>query len=118
LTRLFHRQQSVALPTSNGVLNLKRAICALNFLILVTFSITALLVFDQMHPSCPSVLLFVPLLGTISTLATVAMLIALARTPRNHGWRAARRICFSLDVLCLVLFVPYMFYWNLIGFRF
>ena len=118
LARLFRRRQSVALPASNRVVNLKRAICALNFLILVTFSITALLVLDQLHPSCPSVLLFVPLLGTVSTLATVALLIVLARTPRGHGWTAARRIRFSLDVLCLVLFVPYMFYWNLIGFRF
>jgi uncharacterized protein len=118
LTRLFRRQQSVALPTSNRVVNLKRAICALNFLILVTFSITALLVFDQMHPSCPTVLMYLPLLGTFSTLATVALLIVLARTSRDLGWTATRRIRFSLDVLCLVLFVPYMFYWNLVGFHF
>jgi hypothetical protein len=118
LTRLFCRQQSVALPASNRVVNLKRAICALDILILVTFSIIALLVLDQRRPSCPSVLLFVPLLGTVSTLATVALLIVLARTPRDHVWTAASRIRFSLDALCLVLFVPYMFYWNLIGFRF
>jgi fermentation-respiration switch protein FrsA (DUF1100 family) len=118
LTRLFRRQQSVALPASNRVVNLKRAIGALNLLILVTLTITVALVLDQMHPSCPSVLLYLPLLGTVSTLATVALLIVLARTPRDHGWTAARRIRFSLDVLCLVLFVPYMFYWNLIGFRF
>jgi dienelactone hydrolase len=118
LTRLFGRKQSVALPTFNRVVNLKRAICALNILILITFSIIALLVLDQMHPSCPSVLRFVPLLGTVSTLATVALLIVLARTPRDHRWTAARRIRFSLDVLCLVLFVPFMFYWNLIGSRF
>jgi hypothetical protein len=98
--------------------NLKRAICALNILILVALTITALLVLDQLHPSCPSVLLFVPLLGTVSALATVALLIVLARAPRDRGWTAARRIRFSLDVLCLVLFVPFMFYWNLIGFRF
>lgn len=118
LTPLFRRQQSVALPAPNRVVNLKRAICALNILILVTFSITALLVLDQRHPSCPSVLLFVPLLGTVSTLATVTLLIVLARTPRDHGWTPARRIRFSFDVLCLVLFVPFMFYWNLIGSRF
>jgi dienelactone hydrolase len=119
LTRIFRRQQSVALPASNRVVNLKRAICALNILILVALTITALLVLDQLHPSCPSVLLFVPLLGTVSALATVALLIVLARrTPRDRGWTAARRIGFALDVLCLVLFVPFMFYWNLIGFRF
>ena len=37
---------------------------------------------------------------------------------REQVWTAAKRICFSLDVLCLILFVPFLFYWNLIGFRF
>jgi hypothetical protein len=64
------------------------------------------------------VLMYLPLLGTVSALATFALLIALARTPRDHDWTAATRIRFSLDVVCLVLFVPYMFYWNLIGLRF
>jgi len=118
LTRLFRRQQHTALPASNRVVNFKRAICALNLLILVAFTITMLLVSDQLHPSCPTVLLFLPLLGTVSTLATVALLIVLARTRRNDGWTVARRIRDSLDVFCLILFVPYMFYWNLFGYRF
>ncbi|MFN0020177.1 MAG: hypothetical protein ACKVP0_18100 [Pirellulaceae bacterium] len=79
---------------------------------------SALLVLDQMHPSCPTILLFLPLLGTVSALATVALLIVLTRTRRDHDRAGASRILFSLDVLCLVLFVPFMFYWNLIGFRF
>ncbi|MCE9525718.1 MAG: alpha/beta fold hydrolase [Planctomycetales bacterium] len=128
LTRLFRRRQrvgqcpdqehSAAWPASDKVLSFKRAICALNLLILVGMTITVQLVIDQMHPSCPAVLMYLPLLGTVSTVATVALMIVLARTPRDHGWTAARRIRFSLEVLCLVLFVPYMFYWNLIGFRF
>jgi pimeloyl-ACP methyl ester carboxylesterase len=118
LARIFRRRQSVALPASNRVVNLKRAISAFNLLILVALAIITLLVFDQLHPSCPIVLMYLPLLGTVSTLSTVALLIVLARTPRDHGWTAARRIRFSVDVLCLVLFVPYMFYWNLIGLRF
>jgi alpha/beta superfamily hydrolase len=118
LARLFRRWQSVAFPASNRFVNLKRAIGALNLLILVALTITVLLVVDQLHPSCPTVLLFVPLLGTVSTLATVALLIVLVSTRRDHGWTAARRIRFALDVLCLVLFVPYMFYWDLFGVRF
>jgi dienelactone hydrolase len=118
LTRLFRRKQSVAVPASNRVVDFKRAICALNVLILVALTITTLLLLDQMHPSCPVVLMYIPLLGTVSTVATVAFLIVLARTPRDHRWTAARRNRFSLDVLCLVLFVPFMFYWNLIGLRF
>jgi hypothetical protein len=118
LVRKFRRRQSVALPASNRVVNLKRGIGALNLLILVALTVTVLLVVDQMHPRCPTVLMYVPLLGTVSTLATVALLIVLVSTRRDQGWKTARRIRFSLDVLCLVLFVPYMFYWDLIGFRF
>jgi pimeloyl-ACP methyl ester carboxylesterase len=122
-TCLFRRQQSVPLPVSNRVVNFKRAIGALNLLILIALTIIVMLVLDQIHPSCPTVLMFVPLLGTISTLATALLLIVLARTPRDkvfrdHGWTAANRIRFSLDVLCLILFVPFMLYWNVIGFRF
>ena len=118
LTRLFHRQQNAAVQAPDKVLTFKRALCALNLLILVAMTITAQLVLDQIHPSCPAVLMYLPLLGTVSTLATVALLIVLARTRRDHDWTSVRRIRCSLDVLCLILFVPYMFYWNLIGFRF
>ena len=118
LARLFHRQQSAALPASDKVINFKRAVCVLNLLILAAMTITVLWVIDQIHPSCPTVLLFLPLLGTVSTLATIALLVVLARTRRDDGRTVARRIRGSLDVFCLILFVPYMFYWNLIGYRF
>lgn len=118
LARLCHRQQSAAWQASDKVVSFKRAVCALNLLILVAMTITVLLVIDQIHPSCPTVLLFLPLLGTVSTLATFALLVVLARTRRNDGWTVARSIRGSLDVFCLILFVPYMFYWNLIGYHF
>ena len=116
--RLFHRQKGAALPASNKVLNFKRAVCGLNLLLLAAMQVVVLLVFDQLHPSCPAFLLFLPLLGTISMLATVTLLVVLARTRPDGDWSVARRIRSSLDVLCLILFVPYMFYWNLIGYRF
>jgi hypothetical protein len=98
--------------------NLKRALSTLDLMILVALTVTMSLAIDQMHPSCPRVLMYLPLLGTVSTLATVALLIVLARTPRDHAWTAARRIRLSFDVLCLALFVPYMLYWDVIGLRF
>jgi pimeloyl-ACP methyl ester carboxylesterase len=118
LARLFRRPQSAALPTSDGVLTLKRALCSFNLLILVGITIAVQLVLDEMWPSCPAVLLYLPFLGTVSTLATVVLLILLAATRRHPGPTAAGRIRWRLDILCLILFVPYMFYWNLIGFRF
>ena len=118
MARLFQRQPSVALQESARVLSFKRAVCILNLLVLSAMSITVISVIDQIHPSCPTVLLFLPLLGTVSTITTVALLVLLARVRRDHLWTAAKRTCFSLDVLCMVLFVPYMFYWNLIGYHF
>lgn len=115
VTRSFRRQLRGALSASDSIVNWKRALGALNLLILVAYSMTVWLVVDQMRPSCPTVLLFIPLLGSASTLATIALLIVIARTPCNPGWTAARRVRFSLDTLCLILFVPYLFYWNLIG---
>lgn len=116
--RLLHRQKNADLQASSKVLNFKRAVCALNLVILAAMQVTVLLVFDQIHPSCPTVLSFLPLLGTVSSLATIALLVLYARTCRDEGWMAARSLRGTFDVFCLILFVPYMFYWNLIGYRF
>lgn len=118
LPRLFRRQPSETLQASDKVLNFKRALCALNLLMLIALGITTLLVLDQMHPSCPAVLMYLPLLGSVSTLATVALLVILAITRRDDSGTVEPRIRGSLDVLCLILFVPYMFYWNLISYHF
>ena len=105
LANLAHRKKNAALQTSSKILNFKPAVCALNQLILTGMQVVVILVLDQMHPSCPAVLRFLPLLGTSSTIMTIALLIVLSRTPRDHPWTAAKRIRISLDVLCLVLFV-------------
>ena len=118
LARLFRRGTGVAVPASNRIVSLKRTIGTLNLFILAALSITAVLVVDQLHPNCPTILLFTPLLGTVSTLATIVLLIAHVRTRREQGGTTARRIRCWLDLLCFVLFVPYMYYWNLIGVRF
>jgi dienelactone hydrolase len=116
--RLIGRSSEAASPGLDWSAGLKRVVCALNLLIVVAFTITVLLVVDQMRPSCPSVLLFLPLLGTVSMLATVALLIVHARTRSDHDWTIARKIRSSIEFLCLILFVPFMLYWNLIGYLF
>ena len=118
LARQLHGQKSVTFQASNKLLTFKRAVCALNLLILTAMQIIIVLVLDQMHPSCPTFLLFLPLLGTVSTLATLALLTALAWARRHDNWTVTRRIRSSMDVLCLILFVPYMYYWNVIGYHY
>ena len=116
--RMFRRQPSAILHASNRAVNFKRAICAFNLLILLAIVVFMLSVMHQWRPSCPSILLYLPLLGTVSTIATVALLIALASTRRGPDWTVARRLRVAFDVLCLILFVPYLLYWNLIGYHF
>lgn len=113
----LRRSPPVAVSAPNRLRDFTRAIGTLNALILVGFSITAVLVVDQLHPRCPFLLRFVPLLGFASTLATVWLLIRVVRTPGNQSSDppAQRSGRFSWDLLCLILFVPYMLYWNLIG---
>jgi hypothetical protein len=94
---------------------LRRMLFLLNFLIMIALTITLLLVMDQIRPSCPTVLSFLPLLGTVSTLATIAVLIGFAMTRRVYDWTKTSKFWWSLDLLCLILFVPFMLYWNLIG---
>ncbi|MGE3239829.1 MAG: alpha/beta hydrolase family protein [Pirellulales bacterium] len=115
--RLLHRHDGATAPPTDKLLSFKRALSALNLLILMAFTITVQLVFDQMFPRCPAVLMYLPLLGTISALATVALLIALATTRRGQ-MTARSGIRWKFDVLCLILFVPYLYYWNLIGLHF
>ncbi|MDP1561822.1 MAG: alpha/beta fold hydrolase [Pirellulaceae bacterium] len=122
-SRLFHRQNRVALLVLDKVITFKRTVCALNLLILIAMQIIVILVLDQIHPSCPIFLRFLPLLGTVSTLATLALLTALLLTAfhgsdRGDNWTIARRIRGALDGLCLLLFVPYMHYWNAIGYHY
>jgi len=114
----LRRSHPGGVPATRRFQSLTKAICGLDWLILVTFSITAVLAVDQLHPRCPSVLQFVPLLGSISTLATAGLLIQHLRTPRNMDTTARPALRVSLDLLVLILFVPYMLYWNLVGTHF
>lgn len=118
LARIFYRQQSVALQESARVLRFKRAVCTLNLMVLSAMSITVIWVIDQMHPSCPTFLQFLPLLGTVSTIATVALLVVLARVRRDPDRTFSSKFRAAFDVLCLVLFVPFLLYWNIIGYHF
>lgn len=116
--RLLRRPRNEVSPAFQRILNFKRTIGILNLLILLALGVLTLSVFDPIHPVCPPVLTYLPLLGTISTLATGALLIRLATIPRVHTWTAAPTVRSSLDLLCFVLFIPYLYYWNVIGLRF
>lgn len=116
--RLLHFQTKDTLNESSKLQNFRRIVCALNLLILIAMQVTLLLVFDPIHPICPTVLTFTPLLGSVSVLATITLIIKVVRTHRGEIGGTLRRYRTWFDYVCLALFVPYMFYWNLIGYRF
>ncbi|TWU38594.1 alpha/beta hydrolase family protein [Novipirellula artificiosorum] len=118
LYRRLSRRSKPTLPGLGWPDRLKRMLSLLNFLIMIALTITILLVIDQIRPSCPTVLRFLPILGTVSTFATIAVVIGFATTRRDFDWTTTSKFWWSLDLLCLMLFVPYMLYWNLIGFHF
>lgn len=116
--RLVRRRPSDGRPEIERLLNLKRALGAFNLLIMIALGGVTLQVLDQMHPSCPAVLLYLPLLGSVSAATTLGLMMALARAPRDPAGTTGRRIRLAFEVFGFVLFVPYLWYWNAIGYRF
>ena len=115
---IWRRLRCGAEPASSStdwLHRLRTVLSVLNLLIMLGFSILALFVIDQMHPSCPGVLSFLPILGALSMLGTITLLIGTAMSPQRglairNAWR-------SVETACLILFVPFMLYWNLVGYR-
>lgn len=116
--RVFQRHERTAGQTSAGMVHFKRALCAINLLILVGMMMMVLRVVDQMQPSCPLVLRYLPLVGNVSAIATIALLVMFARRRGRCDWTAGKRIWCSLEMLLLVLFIPYLYYWNMLGLPF
>lgn len=117
LPRLLHGQKDANLQASQWGVNFRHALCAFNLLVLSALTYTVFSVLHQWRPSCPPPLLFLPILGTVSALATVFLLIGLVKN-RSDDWAGARSIRGSFELLCLILFIPFMLYWNLIGYQF
>ncbi len=75
LASLSYRLKSAALQAPGKVQSFKRALSALNLVILTAMQVVVIYVVDQIHPSCPRFLLFLPLLGSVSTIATITLLL-------------------------------------------
>jgi len=61
------------------------------------------------------VLLTLPLLAGIFTLSSLWLT---GKVWRRGSWSPLAKVHYSLVVLSLVLFIPFLHYWNLLGFRF
>jgi CubicO group peptidase (beta-lactamase class C family) len=66
-------------------------------------------------PFYVKLLLCIPL---ISTAATLEILAQMATVWRNHSGKTAPRVFYSLVAFAAVLFIPFLAYWNLLGFHY
>ena len=70
---------------------------------------------NQLEPSYPGVLNWLPLAGSLSvglTLTLLALLGARWRAPSDSRRKRIARILFAI---CAIAFVPFLHYWNLLG---
>jgi CubicO group peptidase (beta-lactamase class C family) len=66
-------------------------------------------------PFYVKLLLCIPL---ISTAATLEILAQMGKIWRNHSAKTGPRVFYSLVAFAAVLFVPFLAYWNLLGFHY
>ena len=70
---------------------------------------------DQLEPSYPGVLNWLPLAGSISAGLTLALLALLGVLWRESSDSRRTRIGWGLFALGATAFVPFLHYWNLLG---
>jgi CubicO group peptidase (beta-lactamase class C family) len=92
---------------------------ALNVIFLVGLAVSLLLtdpiVFAYGMPRTVTILLLIPLL---TTGLAIALPIFAWRVWKNRCWGVFGRLHHSLVVLAAIAFIPFLLYWNLLGFRF
>lgn len=100
------------------LIKFKRALCGFNLVVLAGFVVVVISVINQIFPSCPHILMYLPLLGTISILATLAFLWFQIKHGNSDEVPLGNRLPGIVDTLGLALFIPYLIYWNVVGIHF
>jgi CubicO group peptidase (beta-lactamase class C family) len=86
--------------------------------IMLLFIVGLGLVFQQLvvgHRGAAYAVFSLPFLGTVPTAFAALLTVTVWR---ERFWGTAARVHLSAVVLALVLFIPFLAYWNLLGFRF
>jgi dienelactone hydrolase len=116
LVRGRHRDLAPAVTGSRRWLTpVATAVSVLNLALLAGLVALALGVADQRDPRYPGVLNGLPLAGSLSaglTLTLLALLLARRRLPGDSRRKRMGRVLFAT---CAVAFVPFLYYWNLLG---
>lgn len=101
-------------------LPLSRLVSALNLTFLGALAVVLqrfdLWTFADGAPASFVLLLLVPLVA--STLTIVGLPASTMLIWHQQRWSVARRVHFTVVTLAALCFIPFLFYWNLLGFRF
>ena len=95
-------------PVATGVSVLNLAL--LTGLVALTLGLA-----NQLEPSYPGVLNWLPLAGSLSVGLTLTLLALLGARWRALADSRRKRIGWVLFAICAIAFVPFLHYWNLLG---
>jgi hypothetical protein len=91
------------------------AVSVLNLALLTGLVALALGLADQREPRHPGVLNGLPLVGSLSACLTLTLLALLLARRRVPGDSRRKKMGWALFATCAVAFVPFLYYWNLLG---
>ncbi len=112
---LFRRFRSARNPRRPQIVSgLAQALCAINLVLLAGLVVLVQAVSDQIRPSCPPALRLLPSAGGLSALLSVLLVAFTARAWRSGVWMRGMW-WWSFIALAAACFLPFLFYWDLLG---
>jgi len=91
-------------------------VSVLDLSLLIGLVVLTLGLANQREPRYPAELDWLPLLGSLSVCLTVTLLALLIARWRRLADSRRKKIGWVLFAACAIAFVPFLYYWNLLGF--
>ncbi len=117
--RLVRGRRRDSAPTVTRVRNwltpLVTGVSVLNLALLTGLVALTLGLANQLEPSYPGVLNWLPLAGSLSVGLTLTLFAVLVARRRALPDSRRKRIGWVLFAICAIAFVPFLHYWNLLG---
>ncbi len=103
----------------NGAWVIASLVATLNLVFLIGFPLSLWLIgFWKLVYGVPTVVICLLILPLVSTFLTLALLIFSTVIWKYKFWSILGRFYYSLVTLAALIFVPFLAYWNLLGFQF
>jgi sterol desaturase/sphingolipid hydroxylase (fatty acid hydroxylase superfamily) len=117
--RLVRRRRRDPAPTVTRVKKwltpVATGVSVLNLALLTGLVALTLGLANQLEPSYPTVLNWLPLAGSLTVGLTLMLLAILGTRWRDMADSRRKRIGWVIFAVCAIAFVPFLYYWNLLG---